>query len=370
MLKISLIDSREGINKLHGKWDELFKLCPGASVFQSWEWVASCAEFLGGGRRIFLLCAQEGDQIVGIAPLETTPVLGLPVRRLQFTGTGISDILDFLVLPGFEERFFQAVCAWLDKNPRLWDVIDLHDLPSDSRTPKAFTGKGWRSICRDQNMNYYRPLPPSWDEYLQEFGRKKRHEIRRIERVLSDEHEVLRTVLSKEELAAGMDTLFSLHTNRWQQMGDTGIFCEESRRRFYNRIAELFYDKGWIRLQCIKLDGKLKAVGLCFTCNGKAGYYITGWDASLAGISLGSNLLAFSIKDSIEQGLTEFDFLRGAEDYKSHWTKHVRMTKRLFIYRRDLRSLFGLYAAAAEKRIGYRTRRFIQRNLRRPESHA
>jgi CelD/BcsL family acetyltransferase involved in cellulose biosynthesis len=361
MLELTLADNRESLNKLRYGWDNLFSLCPGASVFQSWEWVSSCIEFLGNDKRMFLLCAQEGGRVVGIAPFEIIPVLGLPLRRLQFIGTGVSDILDFLVLPGYEERFGEAVCRWLEENSHAWDLIDLHDLPPYSLVPDVLNGRGWRSDCLDQNVNYFMPLPSSWDDFLQEIGKKQRHEIRRHERVMAESHEALCTVLSREELLPGLDTLFALHTSRWQQHGENGIFYGEARREFYRRVAELFYDKGWLRLQAIKLDGELKAVGWCFTCRGKAGYYIIGWDTSLSHESIGTNLLAFSIRDSIEQGLAEFDFLRGDESYKARWTKSVRMTKRLMICRNDLRSRLGSQAAAAECRMDDFGKRLLQK---------
>ncbi len=365
-----LVDNREGLNKLRNKWDALFELCPGAGIFQSWEWVASCAEFFSRDNSISLLCVQEEGRVIGIAPLEITRVPGLPVRRLQFIGTGVSDSLDFLVLPGFEEEFFGAVRTWLEENFRLWDVMDLQDLPPSSQTPRAFACRRWRSVCRDQNVNYYMELPATWDEFLQGLSKKRRHEIRRLERVMREDHDVLCTVLPREELTQGIDTLFSLHTGRWQQRGETGIFYGENRRKFYTQVAGLLWDKGWLRMQGIKLDGRLKAVGWCFACKGRAGYYITGWDTSLACLSIGSNLLSFSVRDSIEQGLAEYDFLRGNEDYKSHWTKNVRMTRRLVIHRGDLRSLLAACAAAAERRIGYRTRRLLQKCLHRTESPA
>jgi CelD/BcsL family acetyltransferase involved in cellulose biosynthesis len=205
------------------------------------------------------------------------------------------------------------------------------------------------------------PLPSSWDEFLQKLGKNQRREVRRHEKALADGHEVSYTVLSREELPAGLEALFSLHTSRWQQSGDTGIFCGERRREFYRRVAELCYDKGWLRLQGIRLNGELKAIGWCFTCKNKAGYYIIGWDTSLSHVSAGSNLLAFSIKDSIEQGLQEFDFLRGGEEYKTRWTKTVRMTKRFLVSRGDLRSRLGSCALAAERRMGYRTRKLLHR---------
>jgi hypothetical protein len=35
----------------------------------------------------------------------------------------------------------------------------------------------------------------------------------------------------------------------------------------------------------------------------------------------------------IEEGFREFDFLRGLEDYKTHWTEHLRQTKTIIVFR-------------------------------------
>ncbi|MEE8169416.1 MAG: GNAT family N-acetyltransferase [Phycisphaerae bacterium] len=53
----------------------------------------------------------------------------------------------------------------------------------------------------------------------------------------------------------------------------------------------------------------------------RAYYYQSGWDPAAAALSPGMLCLARAIRVAIEEGLCVFDFLRGSESYKSHWTQ-------------------------------------------------
>jgi CelD/BcsL family acetyltransferase involved in cellulose biosynthesis len=44
----------------------------------------------------------------------------------------------------------------------------------------------------------------------------------------------------------------------------------------------------------------------------------------------------FLIKQAIEKGLREFDFLRGVEPYKFHWTKSARKYMNVIIVKKGL----------------------------------
>jgi CelD/BcsL family acetyltransferase involved in cellulose biosynthesis len=49
-------------------------------------------------------------------------------------------------------------------------------------------------------------------------------------------------------------------------------------------------------------------------------------------LSLGVVLFGYAIKDSINERLKEFHFLRGEEKYKNRWTKDYRETRNLLLF--------------------------------------
>ena len=54
----------------------------------------------------------------------------------------------------------------------------------------------------------------------------------------------------------------------------------------------------------------------CFNHGGKGYYYQGGFEPQLARYSPGTVLTAHAIRDAIDRGASEFDFLRGDEPYK------------------------------------------------------
>ena len=55
-------------------------------------------------------------------------------------------------------------------------------------------------------------------------------------------------------------------------------------------------------------------------------YFQSGYDPEWRNRSVGLVLVGETFKDAIEAGLTEYDFLRGTETYKSDWTTKQRRT--------------------------------------------
>jgi CelD/BcsL family acetyltransferase involved in cellulose biosynthesis len=55
-------------------------------------------------------------------------------------------------------------------------------------------------------------------------------------------------------------------------------------------------------------------------------YFQSGYDPAWRNRSVGLVLVGETFRDAIDAGLTEYDFLRGTESYKSDWTTHQRRT--------------------------------------------
>ena len=61
-------------------------------------------------------------------------------------------------------------------------------------------------------------------------------------------------------------------------------------------------------------------------------YYLGGFDPEFKQYSPGTILIAHAIAEAIREGATEFDFLRGREDYKYRWRAVDRI-----IYRKRIK---------------------------------
>jgi CelD/BcsL family acetyltransferase involved in cellulose biosynthesis len=84
----------------------------------------------------------------------------------------------------------------------------------------------------------------------------------------------------------------------------------------------------------LEIGCEREAVLLAFHWTGTASYYQMGWNPDGAIQSPGVILLAESIEQSIREGLSKYDFLRGDEEYKQKWTSQSVAQTTLVVGRR------------------------------------
>jgi CelD/BcsL family acetyltransferase involved in cellulose biosynthesis len=86
-------------------------------------------------------------------------------------------------------------------------------------------------------------------------------------------------------------------------------------------------------------NGTAVASGYGFFLGRRLFYYQSGFDPAWSPHGVSAILLAYIMEDAIERlGATEFDFLRGQENYKYFWTDVNRKTEGLFLWGRSPRA--------------------------------
>ncbi len=166
-----------------------------------------------------------------------------------------------------------------------------------------------------------------------------RKELRRRARRLAEDHPTaaFRRVQDEAALEPAMDALVSLHSARFPPSG--GAFGEAGFERFHRLVARQFLRAGWLRLHLLEIEGRAVAAKYGFSYGGRFWSYISGYDPALAHYSLSSQLHAHAIREAIEEGLSEFDLLRGDEPYKQDWADGRRVDLNLTIPARvDMRA--------------------------------
>ena len=82
-----------------------------------------------------------------------------------------------------------------------------------------------------------------------------------------------------------------------------------------HNTARIAFEHGWLQLSFSPWTGR-KPPDISPLFNNRLWGYNSGWEWAFRDYSPGWVHLAHLIQWSIEQGLTEFDFMRGDEDYK------------------------------------------------------
>jgi len=162
----------------------------------------------GTGWMQHIRAVRHGQALLGIAPLmvreETAHLIGDP---------DVCDCLDFVLVPGREPEFFEALLDHLRRQgitrldlraQRPGLAVHRHLLPLIERGGYAFS---WRQ----EDVTYEVDLPATWEEFLDQLTGKQRHEVRRkMRRVDEAGHVRLRNAHEEGSIEADLETFFDL----------------------------------------------------------------------------------------------------------------------------------------------------------------
>jgi CelD/BcsL family acetyltransferase involved in cellulose biosynthesis len=247
----------------------------------------------------------RGD-LVALVPMYTWKTRPLRVQRL--IGHGPGDQLGPICVPGMTRSVSQLMRTALDFVG--WDVFVGERLSGS---------EDWESALRlDEVSPTGSPVLPldgrSWEEILAGMSTNARQQVRRRERSLRRSFDVqFRLADSAARLDDDLDSLFRLHGERWGRNASAYLGRDA---RFHRAFSHEAFQRGWLRLWFLELDGVPVAAWHGFRFAGVESYYQAGWDQAFARHSPASVLLVHTIRAAAADGMSEYRFLQGDEAYK------------------------------------------------------
>jgi CelD/BcsL family acetyltransferase involved in cellulose biosynthesis len=318
-LQVQRYRTTSSFGRLAGEWDALLRRSVSDTPFLTVEYQRVWWEHLGRGE-LAIIAVRDDSQLVGIAPLFVT-TSGGGRRVLETIGcVEVSDYLDLIVEQGREEQVLGALLEYLaDEDAPEWDAIELCNVPENSPSlklvPALATDRGWSvSISREDVCPIVR-LPATWEEYLAGLRGKDRREIRRKLRRAEGEYQASWYIAGPErELKREVEEFLRLMA---ASSPEKEAFLTERMRGFFQALAKAAAERGWLQLAFLEVGGRKAATYFNLVYNNRVLVYNSGldWDA-FPSLSAGHVLIAYCIRQAIEDGRQVFDFLRGDERYK------------------------------------------------------
>jgi CelD/BcsL family acetyltransferase involved in cellulose biosynthesis len=366
-LSAELVDDPDRIAGLVPAWRRLAELR--GNAFLTPEWF-TCAVRMGGPRwrPAVVVVSDPADQsIVGVLPFSESG--RWPRREAVLAGPVGTD----LVHPAARREQEAAVAA-----------VGISALLAARRGYVLRLGNvdaaagWWRPVGAKRSPRLVPvtspggPLPYidlaglDWDGYLRTRSRGLRNEIGRKMRRLQRDHEVaIRWTATRAELAADIDTLFELHRSRWRDRPGASAFALESLREFHHCFAAAAFDRGWLRLLTIEIGGRGAASWYGWSLGSRWSYYQAGFDPSFGSYSIGTLVLAETVRRAIEEGAAEYDLLLGGESFKSRFANGERAASQVALVGRSSPARLGLtlrsVARGAARRLPPSARARIER---------
>ena len=343
-MNIEVVTSRQELDSLAMRWDELARNDSRDGFFRTFGWYKAWIDHIRPDAEPFVIVARDrSNAILGLTPLCRLPYrdLGFRLDGLVWAGREVvsGDFLDFLTENAVRHEVVTAMVRFLGQVRSRWGLLVTGELldGSDSCCALERMGLEHRMPIRRQEERIcpFIALPRSFDQYLAGLGSATRYHIRRRMRDVEKMGGAVEAYSRPEEIAQRLDTMVRLHLARWQKDHLPGTFGRPGFVAFLKQvIGNPPRDCSWRLYELLREDRPAAAL-LTFYFGESALYYQAGWDpdSELAALSPGVVLMAHSISDAVKNGLRFYEFLRGDEAYKSHWTKTYRKTITLLFAR-------------------------------------
>jgi len=308
---------------LEAEWNELLAESANHVPFLRYEYLRAWWETRGGGEwpqaELAIVTAHQDGRLVGVAPLFYAVHQGVP-SLLLLGSIEISDYLDLIARPQDLPAFVDALLPFLRRQTGLpaWQALDLYNLledsPSLSILQAAAQAAGWQySLERLQHSPCIR-LPGDWETYLAGIDKKQRHEIRRKMRRAEESATPVNWYIAADagQLAGEIEDFMRLMAQDEQK----AAFLTPGMRRHMAATMRCAFDAGCLQLAFLTVDGHKAAAYLSFDYLNRLWIYNSGLDRQFTEYSPGWVLLGHLLRWANENGRTEFDFMRGDEEYK------------------------------------------------------
>jgi CelD/BcsL family acetyltransferase involved in cellulose biosynthesis len=290
--------------------------------FLRYEYLSTWWETRGGGEwplsaELALVTARRGGRLTGIAPLFFASNLQGEPSLLLLGSIEISDYLDLIVRPADLAEFVSGLFDFLPSLPFGWKCLDWHNLLETSPSLPVLAAeaarRGWPFEMEKTYHAPSIPLPGNFDAYLAGIDKKQRHEIRRKMRRAEEAGTVHWYIVEDE---AALDSEVDAFLTLMAADPEKAAFLTDVMRSQMRRSLHAAFRAGWLQLAFLTINGEKAAGYLNFDYNGRVWVYNSGVDRRFLEFSPGWVLLGHLLQWANDNQRSEFDFMRGTEDYK------------------------------------------------------
>lgn len=346
-MRAEVVTDIEQLAALAPRWDELAQCDSRDGFFRTSRWCLSWMRHIRPDAQPFVVVVRNSSgDVVGLAPLcrVTYRDLGFRLQALSWAGREVvsGDFLDFVVEPGCRSEATSAILQFLWAVRSRWSLLIMGELIDGADSERALRCMN-ESIRlpvhrQEERICPYIALPATFDEYLNTLSSSTRYNIRRRLRNVQKMSAHVDVYTTPREVTDRLDILIRLHLCRWQKQNLPGTLGRPGFAAFLKAVCADPPPGASCRLYLLSDEKSCPVAALLTFCFGQSAlYYQAGWDpdSSWASQSPALVLMAHSIRDAIEDGFGYYEFLRGDESYKSHWTSTYR-TATTFLFARSL----------------------------------
>jgi CelD/BcsL family acetyltransferase involved in cellulose biosynthesis len=354
-VRVEVIETMPSLQRLEQDWNAIYDADPDAQLFLSFTWLTAWLGWLSGPWFILAAKASEAADAPYVALLPLRMLVKSSdtsfYNEVNMAGNFSADYTGILCRPGFEHLAIPAFARQLKQMN--WARLNLENIRMSevryrllmAHFPKANfeisqISRVGKADGIDNALCPYATLPPDWNAYLDSLSANTRQKIRRLLKQFEASDEYRITVATPETIERDLDTLLRFWEIKWTpRKGDLVPALIRSNRAMLLRSFKsdlLYLPTLWHG------DRPLAALATLIDRSKRSFlFYMTGRDETFDGPPPGVILHAHSIRYAIENGFTEYDFLRGNEPYKYSFGVKERSIRYTMIGTKNGRNLGG-----------------------------
>ena len=337
-LKIATICDVENFKTLRSEWDALLQKSFSNGLFLTWEWVYSWWKAYHTKKELNIICVRNNhNYLIGIAPLfiHKTKYYKANVSELTFIGDLSSDRQDFIVDKKYPEVYKLIVSSILAKTN--WTIVRLEQIPEWSCLVTD-AKKDRRYELEETSYLPFIKIHSDWEIFYKGLSSKFKRDLNHKNNVLKREGVwEYKTINHLDNIEDKLKFFFEIELKSRKNNTGRALFADKRAMYFQQLFSKYGSDRGWLSLSCINLNNNPVSYLIGYIYDNKYIAYNTAYLPEYYRASPGKLILNETIKYCFKQKLSEFDFLRGATDVKSRWTKTNRTNYRIIIFNKGLK---------------------------------
>jgi CelD/BcsL family acetyltransferase involved in cellulose biosynthesis len=323
-----MVTSRDAFVALEADWNALFdRAGQGLQLFQTfnwlWHWSNHFLDDTDGTTKLAIVTARRDGRLVMVWPL-VSEERGWLVQ-LGWMGYPVSQYGDVLIEEGPDRH--DILCnAWRFMSKRTGaDLISLRKVRADAAVTPILADLG--GIVLETLGAPYLDLESakSYEDYEQRYSKSSRKRRARDRRILND-----RGTVAIASLVSGRDaaelTQAALHQKRaWlKDRALVSLALSDPRTdSFFADVAAAQSHSAGLRVLSMTAGNEQVAFEIGIVCKGRSAMHVNAYRPEFHKLSPGNLLLEHSIRQALQNGISVFDLLAPAEDYKMDWADGV-----------------------------------------------
>lgn len=316
-MKLKVINTAEEFRGYDLKWKELYYNSKARNPFLSYDWLLTSLELFGSEVEAFYLIIEVDDKILAALPLIVeNKKNGLLKRKvLRHANNLRADFSDALCLSGVDKKSVLKILFKEIDNIE-FDIMHVDNISSVSNMMnlymKKLTDDGY---FYGKYVNVVNPVLNYVD--VIKFDKKQTREINKRFAELSVEY-LVEVVVGGEVELEYFDALREFHSKSFPNVG---FNTDESQSFYKQMLSRNDFDSSGIEFSYILVNGQCAACHFGFKDGelGEVYYYVPAYDNKYKKYSIGKILLLKMMFEYEGRGYKCFNFLRGAESYKTVW---------------------------------------------------